>query len=62
MAVGRTMMWENVANQYMELCLPAINRMNSQLYKNKRTSLPSMDNYVAFPFDLDPHKGMKAKL
>jgi glycosyltransferase involved in cell wall biosynthesis len=62
MAVGRTMTWKNVADRYVELCISAIDKMNSPLKKDLRLPLHTLDRRLSFPAELNPRNGMKVKL
>jgi glycosyltransferase involved in cell wall biosynthesis len=65
MAVGRTMTWENVADQYAELCVSTINKKNSPLKNDLRLPLHQLDRHLSFPAELNSRNGrngMKVKL
>jgi glycosyltransferase involved in cell wall biosynthesis len=62
MAVGRTMTWENVADQYVELCGDAIDKMNPPLKIELRLPLYPLVKHAPIPAKLNMRNGMKVKL
>jgi glycosyltransferase involved in cell wall biosynthesis len=62
MVVGRTMTWENVADQYVELCISTIGKIKTPSKKDLRSPLHQLDRQISFPAELNTRTGMKAKL
>jgi len=61
MAVGRTMTWENVANQYVELCIKTIQENSDSLPSDTQIPLVPLEKKMTFSFNKTSQvKGMKA--
>jgi len=61
MAVGQTMTWENVANQYVELCIKTIDENSDSLPSDTKIPLVPLEKKMTFSFNKTSQvKGLKA--
>jgi len=61
MAVGRTMTWENVANQYVKLCIKTIDENGASLPSDTQIPMVPLEKKMTFSFNKTSQvKGMKA--
>jgi len=61
MAVGRTMTWENVASQYVKLCIKTIDENSDPLQSDTQIPLVPLEKKMTFSFNKTSQvKGLKA--